>query len=501
MSSEQRRSIDPEATVSPSPADPQAQSEVTVEVVQAPANPRSESALNFPEALAEMGMKLGDVMGGTALSVGKAAIDTAVGVGGAMTQAAAQTGKTIVDTATELSEALSRTTHQNSKTAIETANAVSEVVGSTTAHASRTMVDLATWMSEAAKWMGESSAKQVYTWLEQTTQGTGQVVSAAGNNSVVRRLSGVLKLDWLMGISDRVDLQKAEAEVRKIQQKYPDEAPSQIAHRIMVEKAVYAGGMGLASSLIPGAALALLAVDLAATTALQTEMVYQIAAAYGLDLQDPARKGEVLAIFGLALGGSKALRAGLSFLRNVPLAGAMIGAGTNATMLYSLGYAACRFYAAKQAAAQPEPSVETLEALKQESDRYLEVAIAQQTVMDQILVHMVLASYPQRTWETVLPELKRLQLSEASLEAIEAHVKSPQPLGALLNQLNQDFAIPLLAQCYRIARSTGEAVSEAEAQVLNAIAEKFSIELAAVEQALQGRSLAEIEGLQRVSVR
>jgi len=52
-------------------------------------------------------------------------------------------------------------------------------------------------------------------------------------------------------------------------------------------KATYAGG-GLASSILPGVALALLAVDLAATTQLQSEMVYQIAVAYGLD-KDPAQ--------------------------------------------------------------------------------------------------------------------------------------------------------------------------------------------------------------------
>lgn len=73
-------------------------------------------------------------------------------------------------------------------------------------------------------------------------------------------------------------------------------------------------------------------------------MVYQIAYAYGLNLQEPARKGEVLAIFGLALGSGCAIKAGLGFLRNVPVAGAVIGASTNAATLYALGYAACRFY-------------------------------------------------------------------------------------------------------------------------------------------------------------
>lgn len=242
----------------------------------------------------------------------------------------------------------------------------------------------------------------------------------------------------------------------------------------MRAKATHASGIGFISSIVPGAAAAFLAIDLAATTALQTEMIYQIAAAYGLDLQDPARKGEVLAIFGLALGGRNALKAGLGFMRNLPLAGAMIGAGTNATMLYSLGYAACRFYEAKGKEETEEPTTQTLEALQQESEKYLDEAIAQQTIMDQILVHMILASYPQKNWEDIMPELEALQVAPASRDAIAANLQSPQPLEVLLNQLEQDFAIPLLAQCRRIAQSSGK-ISPQEARVLETIAEKFAL--------------------------
>lgn len=103
-------------------------------------------------------------------------------------------------------------------------------------------------------------------------------------------------------------------------------------------------------------------------------MVYQIAYAYGLNLQEPARKGEVLAIFGLALVSGCAIKAGLGFLRNVPVAGAVIGASTNTATLYALGYAACRFYEAK---INPLTSNATLAASQAESDKYLEAAIAQ----------------------------------------------------------------------------------------------------------------------------
>ena len=344
--------------------------------------------------------------------------------------------------------------------------------------------------AETAIEVGEAAAKQAHDLISQATQGTGQAVTYINNNWLVRRLSRFLNLGWLTGATDSVDIDKAAAEVSKLQQKHPDESPSQIAHRIMVEKATYAGGIGLASSILPGVALALLAVDLAATTRLQAEMVYQIAAAYGLDLKDPARKGEVLGIFGLGLGGGKALRtAGLGLLRNVPFAGAMIGASSNATMLYSLGYAACRFYEAKLRSPAAVTSEETLTALEQQSQEYLETAIAQEAVMDQILVHMILARHPEKSWQEILPELKQLNLSQTSLAAMARNIETPQELDSLLPQLNRDFAVPLLAQCYRIAQVDNQ-VSPAEAKVIEAIAQQFDLDPTEIEATVAAEVIA-----------
>ena len=367
----------------------------------------------------------------------------------------------------------------------KTVGEVTEAITHTAAQTGKALVETATEVGSAA-------GKQTHHLISQATQGAGQAVTRVGDNWLVRRVTGVLNLNWLVGASDRVDLEKATQAVRKLQQEHPNESPSQIAHRIMVEKATYAGGIGLASSILPGVALALLAVDLAATTQLQSEMVYQIAVAYGLDLKDPARKGEVLAIFGLALGGGRLIKAaGLGLLRNVPFAGAMIGASSNAAMLYSLGYAACRFYEAKLDSPTSVTTDATLAALKQQSENYLETAIAQEAVMDQILVHMLLASHPEKSWSEIMPELQALNLSPTSLKAIANNIKSPQPLDTLLNQLNRDFAVPLLAQCYRIAQLDGK-TSAVEARVMEAIATKFDIELnsihAAVQQSLKGGS-------------
>ena len=261
--------------------------------------------------------------------------------------------------------------------------------------------------------------------------------------------------------------------MKKLQQQYPHEQANEIAHRLMLEKSLYVGGSGLASSLVPGFAAALIAVDLAATTAMQAEMVYQIACAYGLNLQEPARKGEILAIFGLALGGGCAIKAGLVLLRNVPVAGAVVGASTNAAMLYTLGYAACRFYEAKVNSLTNEAAFAATHA---QSEKYLEGAIVQEVVMDQILVHVVLAGNPGKTWDQILPELLSLNLSPASLEVIAANIKSPPRLETLLNQINSDFAGPLLAQCYKIAQLDGVTTKE-EAKVIETITKKFDTTL------------------------
>jgi uncharacterized protein (DUF697 family) len=480
MSNEQHPAFDPanpssplESTAKVHPASQTAKTEAREPTTTAskPLAPPPDAAkpADFLQSMTDLSNGIGQAINETAFKTGQTALETVTGIGESVSNTASEASKLALKTTTELGEVFTTNVSQAGKAVVNTASVISGVMSDTTVQAGMAI-------AEVAKAMGDSAAKQIYQWLGETTKGAGQAIDYAASNPVIRRVSGVLKLDWIAGVSDRVDLEKAAAAVRKLQQQHPDESPSQIAHRIMVNKAIQAGGMGFASSILPGFATALLAVDLAATTAIQSEMVYQIAAAYGMDLQDPARRGEVLGIFGLALGGRSAIKAGLAFMRNVPIAGAMIGASTNATMLYSLGYAACRFYEAKQSESTPEPSEATLDAIKQESDKYLEVAAAQQVLMDQILVHMILASYPEKTWDDILPELRSLQISETSLEAIERDIQAPQPLGALLDQLNRDFAVPLLAQCNRIAMTTRE-ISPAEMEVMTAIAQRFDIDM------------------------
>lgn len=384
------------------------------------------------------------------------------------------------DSKTSPLESLVKTVGQVGGTITDTALGVGVAVGGSALEAGSAVV------STVAS-VGEVAAKQTHKIIEQATETAGNVVSHLSDNWLIHRLAGVVNLNWLVGASDSIDLVKAEAAVKHLKQKHPQDSPTQLAHRIMMDKAVKAGGIGLTTSIVPGAAAALLAVDLAATTELQSEMVYQIASIYGLDLQDPARKGEVLAIFGLGLGGGRLLKtAGLRLLRNIPFAGAVIGASANATMIFSLGYAACRFYETKLDASESLNSEETIAKLQEQSENYLEKAIVQEAVMDQILVHMILASHPEKTWSEIKPELEQLDLSSKSLEAIEQNIKSPQPLDRLLNQLNRDFAAPLLAQCYRIAK-LDKTTTTVEEKIINAIKNKFDIDVNSIESIVENQ--------------
>lgn len=184
--------------------------------------------------------------------------------------------------------------------------------------------------------------------VEQGTATVGKIVTPIAEHPLIKYATKLPGINVLMAALGQVDEEKAQSEVEKLRQEHPLETPEQLAHRIIVDTALKAGGIGLLTNFVPPLALSLLAVDVAAVTALQAEMVYRIAAAYGFSLQDPTRRGEVLAIFGLSVGGSGVLKGGLSFVEILPVIGAMVGASSNAALIYSLGYVACRFYESKK---------------------------------------------------------------------------------------------------------------------------------------------------------
>jgi uncharacterized protein (DUF697 family) len=412
----------------------------------------TQNSLSF-SAMAQIVGGVGDSIGTTTARAGKAMVNTASDVGETVGNLTFTTGKDVLERASDVGESVGNRVWQTGKDLVRKTPSFGEAMASV----GGALGDASQFGKNAVqKAVGASGSalKRSYQLLSQVTQ----FVAGA---PVLRKVVG------------QVDLIKAQQSAQELQDEHPEETPRQLAHRFMVEKAMYAGSSGLVTNLVPGAAAALFAVDLTTTAALQAEMVYQIAAVYGLDLQDPARKGEVLTIFGVALGGNQALRAGLEFLQTIPMAGAAIGASTNAAMIYAVGYAACRFYESELAA---EPTEEILVESQEASEDYLQNAIAQQIVMDQILVHVIAAGNPDKSWADILPELETSNLSPASLAVIKARSQSPPPLEELLAQLDRDFATSLLAQCQRLAPPEGAATPE-QAQAIEMISQKFQIDL------------------------
>jgi len=189
-------------------------------------------------------------------------------------------------------------------------------------------------------------------FVAQGTESVGKIVTPVAEHPLTKYAAKVPGINLLLAGLGQVDLEKAENEVNRLRQEYPQEPPAQLAQRIIVDTALKAAGVGLLTNFVPPLALTLFGVELAAVTALQAEMVYRIAAAYNFPLNDPARRGEVLAIFGLSVGGAGILKIGLGIVELLPVIGAVVGASNNAGLIYSLGNIASRFYEAKRTPAQ-----------------------------------------------------------------------------------------------------------------------------------------------------
>lgn len=202
--------------------------------------------------------------------------------------------------------------------------------------------------SDTARGVAEGVGTTTHQFVENGTETLGRVVAPIAENPLVKYATKLPVLNWVMAALGQVDIDKVEQDVEALRQKYPSETPSQISHRIIVETALQGGRVGLLTNFIPPLALALFAVDFAAVTALQAEMIYRIAAAYGFSLHEPTRRGEVLAIYGLSVGSSGVLKTGMSFIEILPLIGTVAGAANNAALLYALGQVATQFYETKK---------------------------------------------------------------------------------------------------------------------------------------------------------
>lgn len=230
-------------------------------------------------------------------------------------------------------------------------NPISDAIATTTQVATFA-TQLATQATQSAAdtitAVGEAVRPAAVRFVEPGTETVGKIVAPIAEHPLTKYAAKVPGISLLVAALGQVDLEQAQKDVDKLRQDYPFDTSEQLAHRIMVDTALKGGRLGLITNFIPPLALALFGVELAAVTALQAEMVYRIAAAYGFSLKEPTRRGEVLAIFGLSVGGSGVLKGGLSFVEILPVIGAAVGASSNAALIYSLGFVASQFYEEKR---------------------------------------------------------------------------------------------------------------------------------------------------------
>ncbi|MEL7069419.1 MAG: hypothetical protein AAGN15_12300 [Cyanobacteria bacterium J06581_3] len=402
-------------------------------------------------------------VGSTAASIGKTTTQASTGVLNATGSATNFIGNKVVESTQAVTGKVKSATGTTTNAVVKGSQIVSTAtvnaanfVGNTTVKAGKSVASTTAEISTVA---GSATIG--------ATTGIGSLIGALDKNPQVEKIAALLKVDALLPLLDKVNIVKAKAQVELLQQQYPNDTPKQIAHRIMMKKALLVGGSGAVASMAPGVAAPLFAVDLSANIATQAEMLYQIAGAYGLNLQDPARKGEIIGIFGLVFGGKYAIKTGLQLvMRNVPVAGAVVGAGTNAATLYATGHMACSFYERKTVS-----SCLTVPVKREEEEDCFESAFKQQLLMDQVLIHMFIAEEKSRTWKNIKVSLDNFNLSTSSVEAISSLPKLPS-IEDLLDELDKYFAQSLLSQCEQIAHADGVLTTE-ESRIIQLIEQKL----------------------------
>jgi uncharacterized protein (DUF697 family) len=190
-------------------------------------------------------------------------------------------------------------------------------------------------------------------WLAPITASVGQVVSPVVNLPWLQSATLIPGIRWLLAALGQVNVAAVGQQVDSLRQQYPDEGRRTLAQRVMADTALQAAGIGLATNLIPPTALALTLVDMGAVAALQATMIYQIAAIYGYSPQASDRRGEVLTIWLLSSSASSLIKSGTSGVELLPGLGAALGVATDAALIYSVGYLACRYYETKPGASSP----------------------------------------------------------------------------------------------------------------------------------------------------
>jgi uncharacterized protein (DUF697 family) len=179
-------------------------------------------------------------------------------------------------------------------------------------------------------------------WVERSTE------ALVAENPLIKATSRLPGLRWMAAALGQVNPLDIQRQTDQLRQKYPQESTDQLVQRTIQSATLNAAGVGLATNLLPPMAVALFAIDIAVVATLQAEMLYRIANLYEFAADEPTRRGEVLAIYALSIGGTGVLKTFLSIPEAIPVVGAVVGASSDAALLFGLGQVANQYYAAKR---------------------------------------------------------------------------------------------------------------------------------------------------------
>jgi len=208
-------------------------------------------------------------------------------------------------------------------------------------------------LDEMTATTGNAFVSPLQPFLEPIAATVGKVINPVATLPFIQALTVLPGMKWLLAALGQVNVDSVRQEVDTLRQDYPQENQRALAQRVMADTALKAAGVGLATNFAPPVAFALTLVDIGAVAALQANMIYRIAAIYGYSPENSDRRGEVLAIWLLSSSASGLVKSGLSFVEAVPAIGAIVGIATDATLIYTVGYFACRYYETK-----PSPPTE-----------------------------------------------------------------------------------------------------------------------------------------------
>lgn len=143
---------------------------------------------------------------------------------------------------------------------------------------------------------------------------------------------------------EQIDLDAVDKFITRLLTKFPNATPEQMTQRLLRRQLLRVSRTSAVMSVVPSKMAESVGVDYVEIALIQAEIIFQIAAAYGFELQTPESKDEAFAITDRVLRANRLARIGLSATQMIPVAGGFISAGTDTYLVYQIGNMAQQFY-------------------------------------------------------------------------------------------------------------------------------------------------------------